>query len=1143
MKHKLQILIFLAAVLLQVVGFTAKAQDVTFDLTQGPSPQSDKGVSVAYKWYAEGAHIYTSGGIDNRLTISSSQSIACIKFEGEAQKTGNIIVSEGGGTLKFKLSSTSVWEGDAIRIVFAGEDAKAEFYVKKLLIWFKGSPYDPNTDASDDEEDKLIGTPLVRASAVPVDGEAVKMAIVSTRQFGDLVKEYGDWKTQQGYQVEEIYAEDYNNNGALTGEEWAMNIQAHLKETRPAFVLIMGDDYHVPVFNGKEMTDKQYPTDYYYGVYNDGTFPDAYVGRFSGHDADDIKAQMDKTKYMSQLPAHQGGWLTNCLAINNSAGDIASMTASHEYLVDYLEGFGESVVTTEAGATSTINNTINNGCAVASYFGHGMINSFNGSYTNNDAAKLANDGKYPIFLAMTCLTGTFDIGKDKDGMCLAEKMQRMPHAGTVAYVGATHDSYAPQNILFIKGTTTNGQTYLGFMGSMFPTTKSNRLNQHARTIGEAVAIGVYSTTSTSEHWRKAVAEYTELFGDPTYQPYCTKPLTMSVGAPTSAVAGHIINVKAAPKAVVCVSAGRYIAAVGLTDDEGNVALKLAKASSAGTYTLYCSAPNYTDWQRTITLAAYDGQDDVVDGAEDGGPSTFNFEDFTRKKVLIEKFTGQNCQYCYGDDTRLNEYLDAKNLHDIVVEMRHYSYPGDGVGGKYLRIPDVHGSLSSTFAVGDYPNYLVDRGGGQTSSNWAGYHMRATSIVGCDYIRTRFKQDCKVSLSLDGSTYNPETRQLKVIVSGKTLGTLPDLHLNIFLTQDGLKTSQLNAPSDFVHNGVSRDVITGVNGDALELNDDNTFQKEYIYTLKDSYGNFASDINNMKVVAFVSSFDTYGYGAALNKDCTDSEVYNTDDVCIGTLPLKAQAPVLPGSDSPIVPPAEPKEITFADGTAYNAATAVHYDKVTYTRDFTNTNWQALYVPFSIDCEKLEDEYEIARIYNFIDYDDNNDGKFDRTYLVVQKKTTGSTVANTPYLIRAKNTGKHTLVMTDKVLERAETGSVDCGSMDYDYTFYGTYTTVSDMFANGYYALSNGALNKAEDSGVKLKPQRWYMQITTRNGGYPSATHAKNIRILVDGEDETEGIKTPSISPKGENPVAYDLMGRGVKGSVKGISIVNGKKIIR
>ena len=235
-----------------------------------------------------------------------------------------------------------------------------------------------------------------------------------------------------------------------------------------------------------------------------------------------------------------------------------------------------------------------------------------------------------------------------------------------------------------------------------------------------------------------------------------------------------------------------------------------------------------------------------------------------------------------------------------------------------------------------------------------------------------------------------------------------------------------------------------------------------------------------------------------------------------------------------------ELTFADGTDYTATDAQTVGQLTYTRNFKNTNWQALYIPFSLDYEEWCDDFDIARVYNFIDYDDNDDGVFDRTYLVVQKKTSGSTEPNYPYLIRAKETGNKTLTLTDKTLEPAESNSIDCSSVDYIYTFTGSYTPVTDMYANGYYALSGGALNKANSASVVLGAQRWYMELTARGGCY--TTRAQSIKIVVDGEDETEGIEAPSSSFKGESPVAYDLMGRGVKGAVKGISIVNGKKII-
>ncbi|MBQ0165029.1 MAG: hypothetical protein KBS75_07510, partial [Bacteroidales bacterium] len=234
------------------------------------------------------------------------------------------------------------------------------------------------------------------------------------------------------------------------------------------------------------------------------------------------------------------------------------------------------------------------------------------------------------------------------------------------------------------------------------------------------------------------------------------------------------------------------------------------------------------------------------------------------------------------------------------------------------------------------------------------------------------------------------------------------------------------------------------------------------------------------------------------------------------------------------------ISFYDGEVYSATTASTYDLMAYTRTFNNTNWQALYVPFSIDYEEWCDGYDVARVYNFIDYDDNDDGEFDRTYLVVKKLTSGSTSPNYPYLIRAKETGTHSLVLQNKTLEPAQNNSMDCSSADYTYTFTGTYATVTDMYANGYYALNGGSLQQPASASVTLKPQRWYMAVTSRTGG--SSVKAQTIRILVDGE-ETTGIET-STPLKGGSP-AYDLTGRAVSTAtnVRGITISNGKKVIR
>lgn len=238
--------------------------------------------------------------------------------------------------------------------------------------------------------------------------------------------------------------------------------------------------------------------------------------------------------------------------------------------------------------------------------------------------------------------------------------------------------------------------------------------------------------------------------------------------------------------------------------------------------------------------------------------------------------------------------------------------------------------------------------------------------------------------------------------------------------------------------------------------------------------------------------------------------------------------------------------FSDGDAYELQEACEYDKVTYSRTFDNTDWQALYLPFALHYEEWSDDYDIAFINNVIEYDDNGDGTFDRTNLVVLKMTSGSTVPNYPYLIRAKSEGTHALQLMNKTFSPSVGNSFFCCSMKDTYTFTGTYSTVADMYDKGYYALADGCLKKAADASVMLKPQRWYLAITPRNGAdAPAAVRMQSIGILVDGEEGIESL-TPSPSPK-ENGAqsAYDLTGRvvGTATNIHGVTIVGGKKVVR
>lgn len=1319
MKNYLHFVMLLAACMIQAMCLSMWAQDVNIDLTAEAVTSGSQvsvvknGVRFDYEKAVSpnsGAYIYGGLDIDNyklRITATGGKKIAWVELVGcnskNSTKTNLLEEQLAGGEFSHSPGSVSVWHGEATALRFACDRASV-YTVQRVRVWFVGSEYVPGSadggygGGTDDE--KLMGAGFVRTLSIPKNGVAVKMAIVTVREFADLAEEYALWKTQQGYDVTEVYADDYMS-ASLSEDANAHRIRERLKEIGPAFVLIMGDYEHVPAFNGTKYYDKGgYVTDYFYGEYSGDYFPEAYVGRFSCYDGRDIRTQMEKTKYMAQLPASEGDWLNTSLGLHNPASDIPT-TEGYDYTMNYLRRWDATVRETSASSPETVNKYINEGCATLTYYGHSLVTSFNGSYQITDARKLHNDGKYPLMIGMTCLTGKFDNGHYRDVLCLGEQMQRLENAGSVAFIGATRESGAISNIHFMKGGTKNDQSYPGFMASMFPLTDDDPLNCHTRTLGEGVAMGSYSVNSYLQASAEESTEWWELFGDPTYQPYIKTPQTMSVSYEGDLTAGHLLKVKAVPNAVVCLSKGRHIWGVAATDGKGYAVIKIDKYAEAGNAVLYASAPGYTDYQMDIVIAANDGKDmpmpnvnpelipilqgvDVIDhytaqtaprqwkdvvvtgesGAryatwvssddmvdcvlmqnnydrcgivttKSGGcvrkvsidwlkelglsdcisvygsnspysspsdvwdsnkqgtllgqikkgesntlviipnyayvalraenldckmksitigwgdevfdiekdhilASSFDFNDFTRNRVLIDKFTGQNCQYCASDDEILDKYIKENELHDKIYELRNYSFSPD-----QLCVPDLHYTFASPWDVDGYPNYMVDRCGyqGQKYVN-NGYLTRAQAIKNLDRVADRFSRPCRVSLTLDGSTYNPATHELKVVVSGKADTELPDLRVNIFIAQNGIIARQSGGSSNYVHNGVSRAVLTeSVFGDQFEMSSDGIFQITKTYTLPDKIGSINTVADNMDVVAFISSWNDYSYPSEDDdKDFENSEVHNTIATPITALPFYALPPALP-SEQP-----EATETTYTDCEVYAAVVPAHYDKITYTRTFNNENWQALYVPFSIDHDEWSDRFDIAEINNFVEFDDNEDGIFDRTYLVVLKKTSGSTTANTPYLIRAKAAGTHTLVLANKTMEPAECNNVDCYSVKNHYTFTGTYTPITDMYAQGYYALSSGILNKANNASVVLNPQRWYLAITSRMGGGPAATQAQSIPILENGEDVSSIALSPL--PDGastETATWYDLSGRRAvyrsqtkEASTPGIIIVNRKK---
>ena len=238
--------------------------------------------------------------------------------------------------------------------------------------------------------------------------------------------------------------------------------------------------------------------------------------------------------------------------------------------------------------------------------------------------------------------------------------------------------------------------------------------------------------------------------------------------------------------------------------------------------------------------------------------------------------------------------------------------------------------------------------------------------------------------------------------------------------------------------------------------------------------------------------------------------------------------------------------LTDGTAYTNTTTDTYDVLTYSRTFsTASQWEALYVPFSINVADYTSSFDIAEIYAFCPYNSSSTevSDDDDDILIVSKLSSGTTSPNVPYLIRPKSATTYTITSADGKLYAAASGTVKTATTKTLYTVTGNYSSVSATTSNGYCYMSGGQI-VAPTSTVTISPFRWYMTSTDRSNGYSSSSSAKAVSIMVLGEDIDGTTAINAIrSSKIDASDTYTMQGIKVDGSLKrGIYIKDGKKVV-
>ena len=242
------------------------------------------------------------------------------------------------------------------------------------------------------------------------------------------------------------------------------------------------------------------------------------------------------------------------------------------------------------------------------------------------------------------------------------------------------------------------------------------------------------------------------------------------------------------------------------------------------------------------------------------------------------------------------------------------------------------------------------------------------------------------------------------------------------------------------------------------------------------------------------------------------------------------------------------LTLTDGEVFDNNIEQEVGTLTYTRTLPNMLWNPLYVPFKIPYEVLEENYEVAYINAMHSYDNDDNGEIDEMVMEIVKVKAGTLKPNHPYLIKAKNEEAKVMNIVQEAvtLYPAEITTLDCSSVYTKFEITGTYQKMTSGELNGSLVIStDGAWKKLSPTSI-LKPFRFYLTISSREGSPVEIEDEamSRVRIRVMGEDDNAtGIDEVKMANEEQKSEIYDLSGRRVSAPAKGgVYIIKGKKVI-
>jgi thiol-disulfide isomerase/thioredoxin len=274
--------------------------------------------------------------------------------------------------------------------------------------------------------------------------------------------------------------------------------------------------------------------------------------------------------------------------------------------------------------------------------------------------------------------------------------------------------------------------------------------------------------------------------------------------------------------------------------------------------------------------------DTVDNPEkDGGGVNPTPTDSTKKKVLIEEFTGINCGYC-PEGNRTAHDVEAAYEDAVFVLGIH---AGD-LAAPHGDEPDFRTSIGTAlfddYGIPGTPYGLVNR---SEYSNQV--KLQPGSFAGATAMQREISAAVKLELE---PSFDKDSKKITLDVNVEYLQDQSDNanRLTVYIVEDKVVGPQIDYTlqdnqkiEEYEHHNVLRASMNGVYGDEISIagaaQKGDKISKNFEYTITENW-----DVNNIKLLAFVS------------EDNDDSNILNVE-----WTPLSEENIVIEDKKNPVV----------------------------------------------------------------------------------------------------------------------------------------------------------------------------------------------------------------------------------------------------